>query len=79
MAMEPYSQFRQYRNDLNLKEYWSTAAPSASTDLGPFKVGDIFWNTSPAAGGGSYIGWVCVSGGATGATSTWKGFGLLQT
>lgn len=78
MAMESYGQHRQYRNPLGLHEYWGTAAPSASTDIGPFKVGDIVWNTVPAAGGATYIGWVCVVAGETGATSTWKGFGLIQ-
>jgi hypothetical protein len=78
MAFEPYSQLRQYRNDLSLKEYWGTAAPSASTDIGPYNVGDIVWNTAPAGGGASYIGFVCTVAGADGATSTWKGFGLIQ-
>ena len=55
MAMEPYSQHRQYSNNLQLKEYWGTAAPSATTDLGPFNVGDVMWNTAPAAGGGTRI------------------------
>jgi hypothetical protein len=79
MALEPYRQHRQYRNDLNLVEYWGTAAPSAATDTGPYKIGDIVWNTAPAAGGASYLGWICTTAGADGSTSTWKGYGLLQT
>ena len=79
MAMEAYFQLRQHRNNLNLKEYWGTAKPTASTDIGPFNVDDVMWNTAPVAGGGSYIGWVCTTAGADGATSTWKGFGLLET
>ena len=51
MAMEPYRQHRQYRNDQQLTEYWGTAAPSATTDVGPFKLNDVMWNTAPAAGG----------------------------
>lgn len=78
MAMEAYSQLRQYRNNLNLKEYWSDAAPSASTDVGPYKVGDIVWNTVPAGGGATYIGWVCTTAGADGSTAVFKGFGLIQ-
>ncbi len=54
---------------------WGTAAPSASTD-GTYKVGDIVWNTVPAGGGATYIGWVCITAGAPGS---WKGFGLIQT
>jgi caa(3)-type oxidase subunit IV len=38
MAMESFAQQRQYRNPINRKEYWSDAAPSAATDLGPFNV-----------------------------------------
>jgi hypothetical protein len=79
MAMEPYFQLRSGRNSLNLKEYWSDAKPSASTDIGPFAKGDIVYNTAPAAGGGSYLGWICTTAGLDGATSTWKGFGLLET
>jgi hypothetical protein len=63
---------------LGLRQYWATAAPSASTDIGPYSVGDVVWNTAPAAGGATYMGWVCTTAGATGATSTWKGFGLIQ-
>jgi hypothetical protein len=79
MAMEAYAQNRQYRNPLSLKEYWSTAKPTASTDIGPFSVGDIVWNTVPAAGGATYMGWVCTTAGKDGANSTWKGFGLIET
>lgn len=53
---------------------WGTAAPSASGD-GTFKVGDIVWNTVPAAGGASYVGWVCTTAGTPG---TFKGFGLIE-
>ena len=44
----------------------------------PYNVGDRVWNTAPAGGGATYIGWVCVTAGADGSTSTWKGFGLIQ-
>lgn len=79
MAFESFFQNRQHCNNLNLKEYWGTAAPSASTDIGPYKIGDIVWNTAPAAGGASYMGWVCTTAGATGATATFKGFALIET
>jgi hypothetical protein len=56
---------------------WGDAIPSAATEIGPFNLGDIRWNTVPATGGATYIGWVCTVAGATGASSTWKGFGLI--
>jgi len=62
----------------NNKAYEGTAAPSLSTELGPYNVGDIVWNTVPAGGGATYLGWVCVTAGATGDASTWKGFGLIE-
>ena len=73
-----YLQEANYRNDVGAKEWWASAAPSASTDKGPYNVGDRVWNTAPAGGGATYIGWVCVTAGADGSTSTWKGFGLIQ-
>lgn len=76
MALLPYSQLRQSRNELGLKEYWGATPPSLATDVGPFQLGDIMWHTAPGPAG--YMGWVCVSAGATGATSTWKGFGLIE-
>jgi hypothetical protein len=48
--------------------YYGTAAPTAGT----WAVGDITWNTAPAAGG--YSGWICVTAGTPG---TWKGFGSI--
>lgn len=75
MAMESYRQHRQYRNPLQLVEYWGTAAPSAATDIGPYNVGDLVWNTTPTAGG--YIGWVCTTAGADGATAVFKAFGAI--
>lgn len=48
---------------------YGTVAPTTGT----WAVGDIVYNTSPAASG--YIGWVCVTSGTPG---TWKGFGLIQ-
>lgn len=46
---------------------------SAAPTTGTAAVGDIVWNTVPAAGG--YMGWVCITAGSPG---TWKGFGLIQ-
>lgn len=69
MAMESFSQLRQCRNNLNLREYWGTAAPSASTDIGPYSVGDVMWNTAPTTGATSPLGWICTTAGATGATA----------
>jgi hypothetical protein len=74
-----YVQQANYRNDVGAKEWWAAAAPSASTDIGPYSVGDRVWNTVPAAGGATYMGWVCTTAGATGAVAVFKGFGLIQT
>jgi hypothetical protein len=49
-------------------ERYDTAPPATGT----WKIGDIIWNESPAAGG--YIGWVCVADGTPG---TWKAFGAI--
>jgi len=46
-----------------------TAAPTTGT----YQVGDIFYNSSPTAGG--YIGWVCTTAGTPG---TWKTFGAIS-
>lgn len=47
-----------------------TAAPASGT----WALGDLVWNSEPAAT--EYIGWVCVSAGTPG---TWKGFGVIQS
>jgi hypothetical protein len=73
MAIESFAQLRGTRNPLNLKEYWGTAAPSLATDIGPYNVGDIVWNSAPAAG--AALGWVCTTAGATGATAVFTAFG----
>jgi hypothetical protein len=71
MALSPFvAQFGP-----NNKQMWGTAYPTASTD-GTFEVGDVIWNTAPAAGGGSYQGWVCVVRGAPG---TWKHLAAIET
>jgi hypothetical protein len=46
-----------------------TAAPVTGT----WAVGELVYNTAPAAAG--YLGWVCVTAGTPG---TWKGFGLIE-
>ena len=53
----------------NRNHSYGTAAPTANT----WAVGDIVWNTSPAAGGN--IGWVCTTAGTPG---TWKTFGSIE-
>jgi len=77
MAMESFRE--RFGGTLALTRYYGTNKPTANTDLGPYQLGDEVINTAPAAGGGSYRGWVCVSPGPDGATSTWKGFGILET
>lgn len=47
-----------------------TAAPATGT----WALGDLVWNSEPAAT--EYIGWVCVSAGTPG---TWKGFGVIES
>lgn len=49
-------------------QYFGTAAPTLAGE-GPFKVGDVIFNTAPAAAG-VYM-WVCTTAG-TGATAVWK-------
>lgn len=49
--------------------YYGTGEPI----LGTYKQGDIIYNTNPQPG--SYIGWICTSGGTRG---TWKGFGAIS-
>ncbi|HDR4702404.1 BppU family phage baseplate upper protein [Bacillus paranthracis] len=48
-----------------------TAPPA--TGMGKWNVGEVVWNSAPAAGG--YMGWICTVAGTPG---TWKGFGLIQ-
>ena len=45
----------------------------AAPTTGTYSVGDVVYNTIPAAGGS--IGWVCVTAGTPG---TWKEFGLIS-
>ncbi len=51
-----------------LRQMWYNAAPT----VGAWRVGDIIWNTSAAAGG--TVGWVCTTAGTPG---TWKTFGAI--
>lgn len=48
---------------------WATAAPTS----GRYAVGDVVYNSAPAAGG--TIGWVCTTAGTPG---TWKTFGAIS-
>jgi len=61
------SDFRPVENQFKIIGA-SNVAPSSGT----FTVGDIVFNTAPAAGG--TIGWVCVTAGTPG---TWKTFGTI--
>jgi len=47
-------------------------AYSAAPSSGPWRQGDIVYNSAPSAGG--TVGWVCVTGGTPG---TWKTFGTI--
>lgn len=51
---------------------WSASYPVSGTH----QQGDLVNNLNPSAGGSSYLGWVCTTGGSPG---TWKGYGLIQT
>ncbi len=51
----------------------SVAARSAAPVSGTWAVGDIIYNTAPAAEG--YVGWVCTGAGTPG---TWKTFGVIS-
>lgn len=57
-----------YVAPLNTAWRTGTAAPASGT----FAVGDVVWNTAPAAGG--TMGWVCTTAGTPG---TWKTFGAI--
>ena len=50
------------------KEFFAAAAPASGT----WGVGDKVWNTSPAVGTATDMGFVCTTAGTPG---TWKGFG----
>jgi hypothetical protein len=52
------------------KHTYGTAAPGSGT----WELGDIVYNTEPAAT--EWVGWICVSAGTPG---TWKGFGVIQS
>jgi hypothetical protein len=73
--MRPYRQLRQYRNDLSLQEYWLTTAPSATTDHGPFNLGDVVWNDTPSANG--VFGWICTTPGPDGSTAVFSPIGFI--
>jgi len=73
--MRPYSQLRQYRNDLSAHEYWSSTMPVASTDKGPFNVSDLIWNDTPIIGGP--IGWICTTAGADASLAVFSPFGAI--
>jgi len=59
-------------------EVWDNAAPSTAGD---WEVGSRVYNTAPAAGGSSYIGWVCTTAGTLvpPVVPVFKGFGLIET
>ena len=49
-------------------------SPPPGLASGTWKVGDLVWNTKPAAGG--WVGWVCVT---AGPPAVWKAFGAIST
>jgi hypothetical protein len=67
MAWESYRE--RINGGLNMR-YFVTAVPSATTEEGPFSVGDEFVNVAPTAGGTHK--WICTTAGATGAAATFK-------
>ncbi|WP_367645853.1 right-handed parallel beta-helix repeat-containing protein [Paenarthrobacter ureafaciens] len=60
---------RERNNSWNAAQAPGTAAPT----VGTYSVGDIIWNSAPAASG--TMGWVCVTAGTPG---TWKTFGSIS-
>lgn len=46
---------------------------SAAPTVGAHIIGDVTWNTAPAANGNN-MGWVCTAAGTPG---TWKAFGAV--
>jgi hypothetical protein len=69
-----YLQEANYRNDVGAKEWWASAAPSASTDKGPYNLGDRVWNTAPTSTG--TLLWVCTTAGADGSTAVFTALTL---
>lgn len=65
----PYVDMRGALKIGGLRHTTGSAAPASGT----WAVGDIVYNTAPAASG--YVGWVCVTAGSPG---TWRGFGLIE-
>lgn len=59
---------RERDNSWNAAVAVGSAAPTAGT----YSVGDVVWNTAPAASG--TMGWVCTTAGTPG---TWKTFGTI--
>jgi hypothetical protein len=51
-----------------VRHFYGTGVPAA----GDYNVGDMIWNSLPAAGGS--VGWICTTAGAPG---TWKTFGTI--
>lgn len=62
------NEFDGYVNQAKTREATRSAAPTT----GAWIVGDVVWNTAPAASGN--IGWVCTTAGSPG---TWKTFGTI--
>lgn len=58
------------------REYLGSAAPTTPTGTGAYRVGDIVWNTAPAASG--TMGWVCTTASSSGNAGTWKTFGAIS-
>ncbi len=73
--MQAFFQLRQYQNSGNYVEYWGPSPPSATTDVGPYKVDDVVWNDACSIG--SPIGWVCTTAGANGSVAVFTPFGFI--
>lgn len=72
MALDSY---RQQINAGRNMRYFGTAPPSATTDAGPFHVGDEVINIAPASG--SPHKWVCTTAGANGSTAVFTPVGVV--
>lgn len=72
MALDSY---RQQINGGRNTRYFGDAPPSATTDVGPFQVGDEVINTAPALGEAHK--WVCTTAGANGSTAVFTPVGIL--
>lgn len=76
-----YPSERYVRNTTGTAKFtrvtYASAAPTGATPTGQaWSLGDIVYNTAPAAGG--FVGWVCTTAGVVGSGGVFKTFGPIS-